>query len=66
MIHTRVRSFSDSSVDPTHGFGFLLSRSNSAAMSAGHCVLSFFSGLLVEHGQCHGGFLQSCRLSYIG
>src|SRR5450830_552891 len=46
MIHTRVRSFSDSSVEPTHGLGFLRSRSNSAAISAGHCDLSFFSAAL--------------------
>ena len=43
MIQTRVRSFSDSNVEPTQGFGFLPSRSNSAEMSAGHAVFSFFS-----------------------
>src|SRR5215475_6435525 len=46
MIHTRVRSFSDSNVEPTQGFGFLASRSNSAAISVGHCDLSFFSAVL--------------------
>src|SRR5665647_445678 len=46
MIHTRVRSVSDSSVEPTHGFGLLASRSNSAAIAAGHADLSFFSAAL--------------------
>jgi len=46
MIHTRVRSVSDSSVEPTQGFGLLASRANSAAISAGHCDLSFFSAAL--------------------
>src|SRR5450759_5623756 len=46
MIHTRVRSVSDSSVEPTQGFGLLTSRANSAAISAGHCDLSFFSAAL--------------------
>ena len=46
MIHTRVRSVSESSVEPTQGFGFLASRSNSAESSAGHCDLSFFSAAL--------------------
>src|SRR4026208_2294137 len=46
MIHTRVRSFSDNSVEPTHGFGFLLPRSTSAAISAGHSDFSFFSACL--------------------
>src|SRR5918994_6720200 len=40
MIHTRARSFSDSRVEPTHGFGVLASRSNSAAISAGQAVFS--------------------------
>src|SRR5262245_65113689 len=46
MIHTRVRSFSDKSVEPTQGFGFLLSRSNSAVISAGHGSLCFFMSAL--------------------
>src|ERR1039458_6400366 len=46
MIHTRVRSVSDSSVEPTQGFGLLTSRANSAAISADHCDLSFFSAAL--------------------
>src|SRR5665213_713204 len=46
IIHTRVRSVSDSSVEPTQGFGFALSRSNSAAMSAGHFDFSLLTAAL--------------------
>src|SRR5689334_12090833 len=46
IIHTRVRSFSDKRCEPTHGFGFLPSRSNSATSSGDHCDLSLRSGAL--------------------
>src|ERR1700745_3609830 len=46
MIQTRTRSVSDRSEVPTHGLGVLRSRSNSAAISAGHTDLSDFSACL--------------------
>src|SRR3569833_1501095 len=44
MIQTRVRSFSNSSVDPTQGLGDAASSSNSATMSGVHCNVVLVSG----------------------
>ena len=65
MIHTRVRSFSDSKVEPTQGLGFFASRSNSAAISAGHGDLSFFSVLLSSMVRAMGSFSNAISMSYI-
>src|SRR3569833_3786484 len=46
MIQTRVRAFSDSSVEPTQGLGDAASSSNSAAMSGVHCKVGLVSGAL--------------------
>src|SRR5262245_55797429 len=46
MIHTRTRSFSERSVEPTHGLGFWRSRSNSACSSADQAERSELSAFL--------------------
>src|SRR4051794_5626945 len=46
MVQTRTRSVSDTSALPTHGLGFLVSRSNSAAISGGQAERSDISGCL--------------------
>src|SRR4051812_29045520 len=45
ISQTRTRSFSDSSLVPTQGFGLAFSRSNSAAISGGHAAFSQRSAL---------------------